>query len=329
MEKLSHIINHKLIKGSWKPVKISRGGPAISHLFFTNDLILFGQASLQQAQVMKDYIDIFCDLSGQQISFPKYRIYCSKNVSNSNTKTIVDICNSHITKNLGKYLGVPLVHGRVTKDIYKKILDKTQNRLATWKNATLSFAGRCTLIKSVSLAILIYAMQSIKLSTEICSKLNQLNKDFLWGHTADSKKLHLVNWDTICLPKYLKCSTPTLGKIPDYLLFTVALWFIWKWRCKDVFKSNFESHVCAGKVIMNFVEDWFKANSESDNKTEMKTCYIAWSPPETDWIKLNVDRSLNPELGTISAGGVIRNHMKNWLGGFVLNRASNMSTGRQ
>ena len=47
MEKLSHLINQKLVEGSWKPVKTSRNGPVISHLFFTDDLILFGQASRQ------------------------------------------------------------------------------------------------------------------------------------------------------------------------------------------------------------------------------------------------------------------------------------------
>ncbi|KAK3185164.1 hypothetical protein Dsin_032450 [Dipteronia sinensis] len=34
MEKLSHIISQKLSEGTWKPVRISRRGPAISHLFF-------------------------------------------------------------------------------------------------------------------------------------------------------------------------------------------------------------------------------------------------------------------------------------------------------
>ncbi|KAK3221018.1 hypothetical protein Dsin_014988 [Dipteronia sinensis] len=63
MEKLSHIINQKRTEGSWKPVKISRKCPAISHMFFADDLILFGQASMQQAQVMKDCLDIFCELS--------------------------------------------------------------------------------------------------------------------------------------------------------------------------------------------------------------------------------------------------------------------------
>ncbi|KAK3226778.1 hypothetical protein Dsin_006640 [Dipteronia sinensis] len=41
MEKLSHIIKQKLFEKSWKSVKISKGGPDISHIFFANDLILF------------------------------------------------------------------------------------------------------------------------------------------------------------------------------------------------------------------------------------------------------------------------------------------------
>ncbi|KAL5773508.1 hypothetical protein ACOSP7_013099 [Xanthoceras sorbifolium] len=42
MEKLSHIINCKVVDNSWKAIKVSKGGPEISHLFFADDLILFG-----------------------------------------------------------------------------------------------------------------------------------------------------------------------------------------------------------------------------------------------------------------------------------------------
>ena len=66
-----------------------------------------------------------------------------------------------------------------------------------------SFAGRCTLIKAVTSAILIYVMQYIKLPSEVCKKLDKIYRDFLWGDTFDKKKMHLVNWDTMCLPKNL------------------------------------------------------------------------------------------------------------------------------
>ena len=47
MEKLSHIIQQKLFDKAWSPIKISKGGPDISHLFFADDLILFGKAHHQ------------------------------------------------------------------------------------------------------------------------------------------------------------------------------------------------------------------------------------------------------------------------------------------
>ncbi|KAK3195830.1 hypothetical protein Dsin_027140, partial [Dipteronia sinensis] len=70
------------------------------------------------------------------------------------------------SKNLGNYLGVPLIHGRITKETYKEIIEKTQSKLGNWKSAPLSFTGMCTLIKSVTSALPIYVMQSTKLASE-------------------------------------------------------------------------------------------------------------------------------------------------------------------
>ncbi|KAL5781970.1 hypothetical protein ACOSP7_006999 [Xanthoceras sorbifolium] len=127
MEKLSHIINQKIGKGTWKTLRVSRGGPEISHLFFVDDLILFGQATNHQAELMKSCIDLFCDVSGQQVNFDKFRIFCFPNVITDLANDIVVICETPLYKNLGKYLGVPLIHGRVNSHTYKEIIDKTQN----------------------------------------------------------------------------------------------------------------------------------------------------------------------------------------------------------
>ncbi|KAK3211447.1 hypothetical protein Dsin_016153 [Dipteronia sinensis] len=118
MEKLFHIIKQNLLERAWKPVKISRIGPEISHVFFGEYLILFGQASVQQAETMRDCLYTFCDLLGQQVSFFKSRIHCYNNVSYNNAKGLAAVCRSHISKNPGNYLGIPLIHGRITKDTY-------------------------------------------------------------------------------------------------------------------------------------------------------------------------------------------------------------------
>ena len=76
-------------------------------------------------------------------------------------------------------MGVPLIHGRIAAKTYEEIVEKTKKRLAAWKCESLSLAGRVTLIKSVTLALPIYAMQSVKFPVEICNKLDKLNRDFL------------------------------------------------------------------------------------------------------------------------------------------------------
>ncbi|KAK3192936.1 hypothetical protein Dsin_024246 [Dipteronia sinensis] len=147
MEKLSHLISHNLLQGTWKSVRIFRDGPKVSHIFFADNLILFGQATTSQAEIMENYLDTFCKISGQQISFTKSRVLCSSNMKERDTIRIAQVCGSPLTDNLGKYLGVPLIHRRVSNQTYSDLVEKTQKRLAAWKSDTLSLAGRVTLIK--------------------------------------------------------------------------------------------------------------------------------------------------------------------------------------
>lgn len=201
MEKLSHLIQSAIEVGEWKPIKSSMNGPYVSHLFFADDLILFAEASTQQAKVLKKCMDIFCELSGQSVNFDKSKLYCSPNISNSLATEISHICGSPLTTDLGKYLGMPLIHSRVSKTTYSDLVDKVQNRLAGWKSKTLSMAGRLTLIQAVTASIPVYAMQTAKLPASTCDTLDKLNRDFLWGDCDGKKKIHLVNWDTVCRPK--------------------------------------------------------------------------------------------------------------------------------
>ncbi|KAK3204388.1 hypothetical protein Dsin_018434 [Dipteronia sinensis] len=195
-------VKEKLGFMAWKiDLATAYGGPKVSDLFFTDDFILFGHASEHQASITRNCLDSFYDLSGEHVSFSNSRVFCSNNISDAKAKELGDLCGSPITKNLGNYLGVPLIHGRITKNTYNHILEKSQKRLASWKSVTLSFAGRCVLIKAVASALPIYAMQSIKLTSDLCSKLDKISRDFLWSSNSEKKKVHLVNWKVVCLPK--------------------------------------------------------------------------------------------------------------------------------
>ncbi|KAL6219553.1 hypothetical protein ACLB2K_007312 [Fragaria x ananassa] len=139
--------------------------------------------------------------TGQSVSLEKSMVYCSPNVSSDLANRISSICGSLITKDLGVYLGMPLIHSRVSAATYANLVDKVQTRLASWKSKTLNMAGRLTLIQSVTSSIPIYAMQTAKLPVHTCERLDRLNRNFLWGDSDQKKKVHLTNWDMVCRPK--------------------------------------------------------------------------------------------------------------------------------
>lgn len=95
-------------------------------------------------------------------------------------------------------LAFPFFHNRPSKHHFNYIIEKVQSKLAGWKSNTLMQSGRATIIQTVTSTIPSYSMQTMHLPISVCNKLDRINRNFLWGDTANKKKLHLVNWNQIC-----------------------------------------------------------------------------------------------------------------------------------
>ena len=107
LERLSHLIQASVDDAIWKPITLSRCGPPITHLCFTDDLLIFAKASMEQVDVIKNCLDLFVASSGQKISRGKTRIYFfSKNVHHSRYLEIANDLGFSLMGDLGKYLGV-------------------------------------------------------------------------------------------------------------------------------------------------------------------------------------------------------------------------------
>ena len=48
-----------------------------------------------------------------------------------------------------------------------------------------------------------YYMQCQSLPVKVCDQIDKITRDFLWGSTKEKRRLHLVRWDTVTLPKEL------------------------------------------------------------------------------------------------------------------------------
>lgn len=102
----------------------------------------------------------------------------------------------------GKYLGSPFCKFKNKAVEFNYIADKFATKLSGWKVKNLSIAGCNTLIRSVSLAILSYVMQSFMIPVSLCDKIYRLNRRFLWVVKEDEKIfLALQAWENVCVPK--------------------------------------------------------------------------------------------------------------------------------
>ena len=80
MEVLGTLIVEKCEESCGTPCRLP-GGVAFSHLFFTDDLILFAKADVKNCMAIRDVLDNFCMLSGQKFSAEKSRMFFSPNLA--------------------------------------------------------------------------------------------------------------------------------------------------------------------------------------------------------------------------------------------------------
>lgn len=210
--------------------KIAKDGPQLSHLFFADDCLLFTQAKTSQVKIVKEVLREFCNAFRLKVSVQKSRFLVSKNIPRAKVTKFVSITEFANTHNIGKYLGFPMLSGRVRKGDFDFILDKVNQRLAGWKGKLLNRAGRVTLAKSVVAVIPVYSMQNMWLPSSICSKIDSSVRNFIWGGNSN----HWVKWSKVTrtkqsgglgLRKARACNVALLGKhIWDLSHNTNKLW---------------------------------------------------------------------------------------------------------
>uniref|UniRef100_A0A803QB66 Reverse transcriptase n=1 Tax=Cannabis sativa TaxID=3483 RepID=A0A803QB66_CANSA len=78
-----------------------------------------------------------------------------------------------------------------------------KQKILTWANKHLSFAGRVQLIQSTLIGLRNYWMRVFLLPQSVIKEIKKLCRKFLWGLKDNQPKIHLSSWEKVCLPKAL------------------------------------------------------------------------------------------------------------------------------
>lgn len=129
MEVLSTMLRKAESEGLFQGIKIARGAPAISHLFFADDSLLFFQVSPPACEQVLNVLSAFCDISGQMLNLQKSFVKFSPNTPKDYRAYLSGCLKMRSESRLGSYLGLPVDLGRSKCSEFGFLLDKVAKRL--------------------------------------------------------------------------------------------------------------------------------------------------------------------------------------------------------
>ena len=179
---------------------LSRASPPVSHLLFADDSLFFCKADCQQSSEIISISRQYGEASGQQINFSKSSVMFRSKIQPQMKSDIKRILRIHQEGGMGTYLGLPeQIHGSKAQ-VFAFVQDRLKSRINTWSSKFLSKGGKKVLIKSVAQALPTYVMSCFLLPKNIRSKLTSAISNFWWSNNQESRGLHWIAWDKLCLP---------------------------------------------------------------------------------------------------------------------------------
>ena len=206
------------------PVR-GRGGEGvkISHLIFADDTLIFCKTSEDQITFLSWLLMWFEAISGLKVNLDKSELFPMGNVENMEELAFELGCK--VGRLPSTYLVMSLGAPFKSVAIWDEVEERFHKRLDMWKHQYISKGGRVTLIKSMLSSLPIYLMSILQLQRGVGLRLEQIQRDFLWGGGALVQRPQLVRWATICLDK----RKGGLG-VKSLSTLNKALLCKWSWR---------------------------------------------------------------------------------------------------
>lgn len=195
---------------------------------------------------------------------------------------------------------------------FKFLQDKLEARLNGWRSKCLSWAGRCTLIKSVAQALPTYTMSSFEVTKKVCDALDSQSRRFWWNpKKQNGSYLAWKFWDHLCQPKGKGGLGFRYAKDFNMALLTKLSWMIATKRdslCMRVLGSKYKvrNDWLRREPTKKVHRPIWKAIEKAKNIIVKGACYLVgnghsinvWKDP---WIPWNDDFKPKPRDEVVSS----------------------------
>lgn len=194
LEYLSRLIRTKTAHGSNFNYHPKCEKLRITHLAFADDLMLLSRGDPMSVQILMDCLHDFGTRSGLHMNILKSNIYMA-GVKPDESEIILSDSQLILGDMPFRYLGIPLSATRLPAKHYKPLVDKLESYVNSWSAATLTFAGRLELIRSVIQGVECFWLGIFPLPAVVRLKIVKICRQFLWGSNSGK-----VAWAHVCLP---------------------------------------------------------------------------------------------------------------------------------
>ncbi|XP_012833632.1 PREDICTED: uncharacterized protein LOC105954508 [Erythranthe guttata] len=183
------MIQTAVSRGQLHGVRIAPQAPGITNLCFADDTLLFCRAEPGDAYTVKNILDLYARISGQEINLAKTNMCYSPHTCETTKGHTREILGFKELERHDTYLVMPASLGKSRKEIFQFLRDRLWGRLKGWGARQLSKAGKEIMIKSVLQAIPSYIMSCFVLPEGLIRNLESLIRQFWWGR-AGSKGMN-------------------------------------------------------------------------------------------------------------------------------------------
>ena len=146
----------------------------ITHSLFTDDTFIYGECNTKEVDVFSNVLNQYAKASRQNINFHKSEIIFSTNTSAEFREKASSAFGVKESSYTVKYIGIPMEWGITKKQMLKFLIQRTLEKIQSWKCKFLTQAGRETMIKAVLQALPAFVMSVFKIPIGIIQEIEKL-----------------------------------------------------------------------------------------------------------------------------------------------------------